>query len=163
MGEMAGGSGEDVPVILLVEDNPADLRLTQEVLEEAAFAHRLLVARATTLPSSDRNVLWLYRPVRPSRSACLARVSVLRAWEIPIIMTERTSLTASASRRSNVRSSRVAHARTPRNPPAPETGTSRYARSPSRAQGSGRTGCFIGWSSTPEKIRCVPLCSTHST
>lgn len=38
------GAGH-VPVIMLVEDNPADLRLTQEVLEEAAFAHRLLVAR----------------------------------------------------------------------------------------------------------------------
>lgn len=33
------------PVIMLVEDNPADLRLTQEVLEEAAFDHHLLVAR----------------------------------------------------------------------------------------------------------------------
>lgn len=33
------------PVILLVEDNPADLRLTQEVFEEAAFDYRLLVAR----------------------------------------------------------------------------------------------------------------------
>lgn len=33
------------PVIMLVEDNPADLRLTQEVFEEAAFEHRLLVAR----------------------------------------------------------------------------------------------------------------------
>lgn len=34
-----------LPVIMLVEDNPADLRLTQEVFEEAAFEHRLLVAR----------------------------------------------------------------------------------------------------------------------
>lgn len=33
------------PVIMLVEDNPADLRLTQEVFEEAAFDYRLLVAR----------------------------------------------------------------------------------------------------------------------
>lgn len=33
------------PVIMLVEDNPADLRLTQEVFEEAEFEHRLLVAR----------------------------------------------------------------------------------------------------------------------
>ncbi|MGQ0701104.1 MAG: response regulator [Panacagrimonas sp.] len=33
------------PVIMLVEDNPADLRLTQEVFEEAAFDHQLLVAR----------------------------------------------------------------------------------------------------------------------
>lgn len=36
---------ESKPVIMLVEDNPADLRLTQEVFEEAAFEHRLLVAR----------------------------------------------------------------------------------------------------------------------
>lgn len=32
-------------MILLVEDNPADLRLTQEVLRMAAFPHQLLVAR----------------------------------------------------------------------------------------------------------------------
>jgi CheY-like chemotaxis protein len=38
-------SGSRPPVIMLVEDNPADLRLTQEVLEEADFEHRLLVAR----------------------------------------------------------------------------------------------------------------------
>ena len=37
--------GTKPPVIMLVEDNPADLRLTQEVLEEADFPHRLLVAR----------------------------------------------------------------------------------------------------------------------
>lgn len=37
----AGGG----PVILLVEDNPADLRLTQEVLRMADFPHRLLIAR----------------------------------------------------------------------------------------------------------------------
>jgi len=33
------------PVILLVEDNPADLRLTQEVLRMADFPHQLLIAR----------------------------------------------------------------------------------------------------------------------
>lgn len=38
-------SASNAPVIMLVEDNPADLRLTQEVFEEAAFEHRLLVAR----------------------------------------------------------------------------------------------------------------------
>lgn len=49
MNALPGGAADSgaahVPVIMLVEDNPADLRLTQEVLEEAAFAHRLLVAR----------------------------------------------------------------------------------------------------------------------
>lgn len=33
------------PTILLVEDNPADLRLAQEVLKEAQLDHELLVAR----------------------------------------------------------------------------------------------------------------------
>ena len=33
------------PIILLVEDNPADLRLAQEVLKEAKLDHQLLVAR----------------------------------------------------------------------------------------------------------------------
>jgi len=33
------------PIILLVEDNPADLRLAQEVLKEARLDHQLLVAR----------------------------------------------------------------------------------------------------------------------
>ena len=33
------------PTILLVEDNPADLRLAQEVLKEAQLDHDLLVAR----------------------------------------------------------------------------------------------------------------------
>lgn len=33
------------PVLLLVEDNPADVRLAQEVLRMAAFPHELLVAR----------------------------------------------------------------------------------------------------------------------
>ncbi len=33
------------PVILLVEDNPADLRLAQEVLKETGMVHDLLVAR----------------------------------------------------------------------------------------------------------------------
>lgn len=42
---MSASSSGVVPVIMLVEDNPADLRLTQEVFEEAAFEHRLLVAR----------------------------------------------------------------------------------------------------------------------
>lgn len=44
-GGATDSGASSVPVIMLVEDNPADLRLTQEVLEEAAFAHRLLVAR----------------------------------------------------------------------------------------------------------------------
>lgn len=34
-----------LPVILLVEDNAADLRLAQEVLRETGMAHELLVAR----------------------------------------------------------------------------------------------------------------------
>ncbi|TJY60883.1 response regulator [Sinimarinibacterium sp. CAU 1509] len=38
-------AGPHAPVILLVEDNPADLRLTQEVLRMAAFPHQLMVAR----------------------------------------------------------------------------------------------------------------------
>lgn len=42
---MSGAEDSTQPVIMLVEDNPADLRLTQEVFEEAAFEHRLLVAR----------------------------------------------------------------------------------------------------------------------
>lgn len=33
------------PVILLVEDNAADLRLAQEVLKESGLSHELLVAR----------------------------------------------------------------------------------------------------------------------
>ncbi|MFA5938783.1 MAG: response regulator [Sinimarinibacterium sp.] len=33
------------PVLLLVEDNPADIRLAQEVLRMAGFAHELLIAR----------------------------------------------------------------------------------------------------------------------
>ncbi|MDD3762642.1 MAG: response regulator [Nevskiales bacterium] len=33
------------PVILLVEDNPADVRLTEEMLRMAGFPHRLQVAR----------------------------------------------------------------------------------------------------------------------
>ena len=33
------------PVILLVEDNAADLRLAQEVLKETQLPHDLLVAR----------------------------------------------------------------------------------------------------------------------
>lgn len=33
------------PIILLVEDNPADLRLAQEVLKETELDHQLLVAR----------------------------------------------------------------------------------------------------------------------
>ena len=33
------------PVILLVEDNAADLRLAQEVLKESRLEHQLLVAR----------------------------------------------------------------------------------------------------------------------
>jgi CheY-like chemotaxis protein len=33
------------PIILLVEDNPADLRLAQEVLSEASLADGILVAR----------------------------------------------------------------------------------------------------------------------
>ncbi|MBI2382883.1 MAG: response regulator [Gammaproteobacteria bacterium] len=33
------------PVIFLVEDNPADIRLTQEVLREAGVTHRMQVAR----------------------------------------------------------------------------------------------------------------------
>jgi CheY-like chemotaxis protein len=41
----ADADESSAPVILLVEDNPADLRLTQEVLEEASLVHRLLVAR----------------------------------------------------------------------------------------------------------------------
>lgn len=49
MSALSGGVSDsgvgNVPVIMLVEDNPADLRLTQEVLEEASFPHRLLVAR----------------------------------------------------------------------------------------------------------------------
>lgn len=42
---MADSASETTPLIMLVEDNPADLRLTQEVFEEAAFEHRLQVAR----------------------------------------------------------------------------------------------------------------------
>ncbi len=34
-----------LPVILLVEDNAADLRLAKEVLKEADIAHELLIAR----------------------------------------------------------------------------------------------------------------------
>lgn len=34
-----------IPVILLVEDNPADVRLAQEVLRETHMVHELLVAR----------------------------------------------------------------------------------------------------------------------
>ena len=37
--------GTRKPVLLLVEDNPADVRLAQEVLRMAAFPHELLVAR----------------------------------------------------------------------------------------------------------------------
>ncbi|MEQ1438268.1 response regulator [Fontimonas sp. SYSU GA230001] len=33
------------PVLLLVEDNPADIRLAQEVLRMAGFEHELLLAR----------------------------------------------------------------------------------------------------------------------
>lgn len=42
---MGDAASSRKPVIMLVEDNPADLRLTQEVFEEAAFEHQLLVAR----------------------------------------------------------------------------------------------------------------------
>ena len=42
---MSEAEGGRKPIIMLVEDNPADLRLTQEVFEEAAFEHCLLVAR----------------------------------------------------------------------------------------------------------------------
>ncbi|MGQ0529442.1 MAG: response regulator [Panacagrimonas sp.] len=42
---MSEAEGGRTPIIMLVEDNPADLRLTQEVFEEAAFEHRMLVAR----------------------------------------------------------------------------------------------------------------------
>ena len=42
---MSESASSPKPVIMLVEDNPADLRLTQEVFEEASFDHRLLVAR----------------------------------------------------------------------------------------------------------------------
>lgn len=38
-------SADALPVILLVEDNPADVRLAQEVLRETELAHELLVAR----------------------------------------------------------------------------------------------------------------------
>jgi two-component system, chemotaxis family, response regulator Rcp1 len=34
-----------VPAILVVEDDPADLRLTMEMLEDAGFEHQLLIAR----------------------------------------------------------------------------------------------------------------------
>ncbi len=40
-----GQDTKDKPVILLVEDNPADVRLACEVLEEAGVASSLLVAR----------------------------------------------------------------------------------------------------------------------
>lgn len=33
------------PVLMLVEDNPADVRLAQEVFRQAGFAHELLIAR----------------------------------------------------------------------------------------------------------------------
>lgn len=42
--DQASVSGK-VPVILLVEDNPADVRLAQEVLREMGLAHVLYVAR----------------------------------------------------------------------------------------------------------------------
>lgn len=44
MQDAAQGKGRR-PVLLLVEDNPADIRLAQEVLRMAGFAHELLIAR----------------------------------------------------------------------------------------------------------------------
>lgn len=39
------GSARRKPVLMLVEDNPADVRLAQEVFRQAGFAHELLIAR----------------------------------------------------------------------------------------------------------------------
>lgn len=41
----SNGSAARVPIVLLVEDNPADIRLAQEVFRMAGFAHELQVAR----------------------------------------------------------------------------------------------------------------------
>ncbi|SFF45281.1 Response regulator receiver domain-containing protein [Fontimonas thermophila] len=38
-------NGRNKPVLMLVEDNLADVRLAQEVLRLAAFAHELVIAR----------------------------------------------------------------------------------------------------------------------
>ena len=38
-------TGSAIPVVLLVEDNPADVRLAQEVLRESGLEHELLIAR----------------------------------------------------------------------------------------------------------------------
>ena len=43
--ELAAHGGPYKPLILLVEDNPADVRLAQEVLRESGLEHDLLVAR----------------------------------------------------------------------------------------------------------------------
>lgn len=45
MEQIEGGSGRGKPVLMLVEDNPADVRLAQEVLRLADFPHQLVVAR----------------------------------------------------------------------------------------------------------------------
>lgn len=42
---MSNNKSEKSPVILLVEDNPADVRLACEVLEEAGLSGSLLIAR----------------------------------------------------------------------------------------------------------------------
>lgn len=45
MQDAVQGRGRRPPVLLLVEDNPADIRLAQEVFRMADFAHELLIAR----------------------------------------------------------------------------------------------------------------------
>jgi len=88
------------PVILLVEDNPADLRLAQEVLKEAKLDHQLLIARDgeeamqillqqsphASAPRPDMVLLDLNLPRKSGREVLTAVKGDVRLRSIPVLI-----------------------------------------------------------------------------
>lgn len=110
--------GAHRPIILLVEDNPADLRLAQEVLKEARLDHQLLVARDgeeamqillqqgshAEAPRPDLVLLDLNLPRKSGREVLAAVKSDSRLRSIPVL------ILSTSKAESDVRACYDAHA-----------------------------------------------------
>lgn len=93
-------SGGRQPVLLLVEDNAADVRLAQEVLRMAGFAHELLIARDgdqaldmlrhkpgyESVPTPDLILLDLNLPRRDGREILREIKQDARLRSIPVVV-----------------------------------------------------------------------------